>query len=306
MDTLVAEALSRPQTFHPRVPAVAGNVSAFAALYRFQFDQVRRLLAWATPYREMMGPFVSVYARCYLGLAAKFALDIATALAEFRRAVEIAQSCGTNSNATRIAGAFLGEMLHDVGELTEAKLLLDESYRLGPEGGGVDYLVARFVAGARVNAAHGDCAAAAERLEAGMAVADQLHLPRLSAAINHERVRLGIGLSPPVSARLRDTRHNSSDDGIVTLTYELDEASAIRLLSASGSEQDRADAHRRARDLLTGIDATLRPWAALRAQLLLAETLRAAGLQPDPESAGLAQRCNELGLVRLAVDAGLT
>lgn len=306
VDTLVAEALSRPQTFHPRVPAVAGNVSAFAALYRFQFDQVRRLLAWATPYREMMGPFVSVYARCYLGLAAKFALDIATALAEFRRAVEIAQSCGTNSNATRIAGAFLGEMLHDVGKLTEAKLLLDESYRLGPEGGGVDYLVARFVAGARVNAAHGDCAAAAERLEAGMAVADQLHLPRLSAAINHERVRLGIGLSPPVSARLRDTRHNSSDDGIVTLTYELDEASAIRLLSASGSEQDRADAHRRARDLLTGIDATLRPWAALRAQLLLAETLRAAGLQPDPESAGLAQRCNELGLVRLAVEAGLT
>ena len=59
VERLVAEAMSRPDTLHPQVPGVAGNIAAFAAIYRFDFDTAHRLLDWASPYNEMMGPFSS-------------------------------------------------------------------------------------------------------------------------------------------------------------------------------------------------------------------------------------------------------
>ena len=60
LDGLLAEALSRPDILHPRVAGVAGNVAAFAAIYRFDFDAAHRHLRWAAPYQEMMRPFISV------------------------------------------------------------------------------------------------------------------------------------------------------------------------------------------------------------------------------------------------------
>ena len=69
--------------------------------------------------------------------------------------------------------------------------MLEMSYGLGPDGGGVDYLAARYVGSAKVKAAQGDLSAAAERLDAGMKTAENLQLPRLAAAINNERIGWG-------------------------------------------------------------------------------------------------------------------
>jgi hypothetical protein len=85
VDRLVAEAMSRPDTLHPRVAGVAGNTSALAAIYRSEFDTAYRLLEWAAPYHEMMGPFASVYGACYDGIAARYQLDIARAEASAGR-----------------------------------------------------------------------------------------------------------------------------------------------------------------------------------------------------------------------------
>jgi hypothetical protein len=59
--------------------------------------------------------------------------------------------------------------------------------------------------------------------------------------------------------------------------------------------------------LLAGIDGERRPLAALTAQLLLVETLKAAGRLDDANVVlpGVAARCERLGLPRLLVDAGL-
>ncbi len=210
IDSLVSEAFSRPDTFHPRVPGVAGNIAAFAAIYRFEFDDARRLLQWAAPYQDMMGPFASVYAHSCGGIAAKYELDIPTARREFREAFEIGAGVGSHSHAARLAGALLGELLYEAGELDEAARLLEMSYGLGPEGGGVDYLAARYVGSAKVKAAQGDLSAAAERLDAGMNAAEHLRLPRLAAAINNERIRLGISVAPAVAARLRSVPDHSA------------------------------------------------------------------------------------------------
>jgi ATP/maltotriose-dependent transcriptional regulator MalT len=305
VDSLVGEAFSRPASFHPRVPGVAGNVAAFAAIYRFDFDDARRFLQWATPYQDLMGPFASVYAHTFAGLAAKQELDIPTARGEFREALEMGVKAGSQSHAARLAGAVLGELLYDTGELDEATCLLEMSYELGPEGGGVDYLTARYVGGAKVKAAQGELSTAEQRLDAGMNAAEQLQLPRLAAAITNERIRLGMSVAPAVAARLRSVRTIPRHDGIPTITAELDEDSAVRLLSASASAEEQEQARQRASELLAGIDAGRRPLAALRAQLLQAETLVRTGRSADAEIAAVARRCEEVGLPRLLVDAGL-
>jgi len=304
---LVAVALSRPDTFHPRVAGVARNVAALAAIYRFEFDAAQILLESAAQYNEMLGPFATVYTHCFAGMAARYKLDIPAALKQFRQAYALGAEVGPHSHAARVSGAFLGELLYETGELAEATRLLDESYQLGSEGGGVDHLVALYVVGAKVKAAQGDRGSAVERLADGAKAAEQLGLPRLAAAITNERIRLGIEIEPQVAARLRASRTIPRDDGIATITAELDENSGIRLLSASDSADDREQACRRAVDLLAGIDGERRPLAALTAQLLLAETLQATGRAGDADVVlpDVVARCEQLGLPRLLVDAGL-
>ena len=308
VENLVAEAMSRPDTLHPQVPGVAGNIAAFAAIYRFDFDTAHRLLDWASPYNERMGPFSAVYGRCYGGIADRYRLDIPAALTNFREAFEIAGGLGPHSHAVRLAGALLGQLLYETGDLAEATRLLEDSYQFGSEGGGVDYLAARFVIGARVRALHGDRSAAIERLDAGMDAAQRLRLPRLAAAVNNERIRLGIPIAAVAAARLRSTRPIPHNDGIATLTAELDENSAVRLLAASDSPDDQGQACRRAADLATGIDGRRRPLAALQAELLLIETLTATGRVADARAGAVhvSARCAEVGLPHLLVDAGLS
>jgi ATP/maltotriose-dependent transcriptional regulator MalT len=68
------------------------------------------------------------------------------------------------------------------------------------------------------------------------------------------------------------------------LTAELDEDSAIRLLSGNDSADDCEQACRRAAELAARIDGERRPLAALQAQLLLVETLTAVGRAVDAQT----------------------
>jgi ATP/maltotriose-dependent transcriptional regulator MalT len=197
--------------------------------------------------------------------------------------------------------------LYETGELAEAAHLLDQSYLLGPEAGTVEYLAARYGVGAKIKAAQGDSDAAASRLDEGMTVAEKLRLPRLAATINHERVRSGLPITASEAARLRAERTiPHADDGVATITAELDEASGIRLLARSDARDDHEQACQRAHGLLAGIDPAARPLAALQARLLLAETLTAAGRADDArdEIAVARTRCAQHGLPQLLIDAG--
>jgi serine/threonine-protein kinase PknK len=308
LDDLVAEAMSRADSLRPALPQAAALISAFAAIYRFDFEAAQRAVEWAEPYHGQVGTVGAVYARCWSGIAARHQLDIPLALRRFREGLEIGASVGPHSYAARLAGSVLGELLYETGELAEAAELLDESHHLGSEGGGVDYLAVQYGVGAKIKAAQGDRDAAARYLDDGMAVAEQLGLPRLAAILTVERVRLRLPIAAPEASRLRAERSiPRGENGVAIITAELDEAAGIRLLSRSHASDDREQACRRARALLAGIDPAARPLAALQGQLLLVETLTAAGRADDARAdiAAVRDLCTRHGLVQLLVDAGL-
>ena len=213
VDELVGPALSRPDTLPPFVVSVAANVATFGAVYRFDFDAARRLQDWALTYhRQNNGPWNAVTGQCWVGVAASEQLDLHAAEDNFRKALRMARrSGGGHSHTARLAGSLLGVLLYERGEIAEAERLLDEGYKLGAEGGPVDFELARYVVGARIKALRGDRAEAARRLTEGARIAENLSLRRLRAAAENERIGLGLPADldleavPPVeySARRR-------------------------------------------------------------------------------------------------------
>ena len=107
---------------------------------------------------------------CFTGLAARMQLDLVEAETCYRKALKIAKrSGGSHSHTARLASSLLGELLYERGDLDEAERLLDEGYKLGPEGGPVDFKIARYVTGARIKALRGDRLAAIRTAQRGRA-----------------------------------------------------------------------------------------------------------------------------------------
>ncbi|TLF76725.1 serine/threonine-protein kinase [Nocardia cyriacigeorgica] len=304
IDRLLADVLSRPDDFPPRVTGVAGNIDAFASIYRFDFDAARRRQRWVTPYHEATGPFVRVYGRCATAIAAREQLDIPAAFAAFEAALELAtETMGPRSHAARIAGALLSELRYYSGDLDGALRLLPDYRELAAEGGGlVDVMIATYATAARIEAAHGDLDAAVLRLAEGMRQAELLGLARLAARLRNERILLGFGLPETSATQLLRSRSLDGADGIATITAELDEDSAIRLLLLRHRGDD---ATARARALAAAIDPGRRPLAALGATLLLSAVVRATGDVDEAEQirAPAAARCLESGLSQFLLDS---
>ena len=167
IDEHIAPCLERRDSQRPFAVGVAATVATFAAAYHYDLDEVNRIQAWAAPYNERNGDsFNMVHGLCYTGLAHRLMLDIPTAESCFRRALKIAKrSGGSHSYTARLASSALGELLYERGDLDEADRLLDEGYKLGPEGGSVDFKIARYVIAARIKALQGDRHAAGQRLD---------------------------------------------------------------------------------------------------------------------------------------------
>ncbi|WP_040781740.1 serine/threonine-protein kinase [Nocardia pneumoniae] len=284
--------------------SLAATTAEAAAFYRFDFAGARRWHAWAAPYRTRAnGPAGVVYGASIAGEAAAEQLDIAEAETIFRSALDLARYTGSQSHATRLASGLLGELLYQKGEYTEAAELLAPGP--GVDAGAMEFLVATYGTGARLTAMRGDLEAARRRLDEGQTVAEHLALPRLTARIVNERVRLGLPISDEDRHALEHLpAYQRQPNHPLAVTAELTHESAIRLLlsqqSPDAAERAAADAER----ILSEIRTQPRPRALLQAQLLYGGCLCAAG-RIDQAMACLApalSRCAELGLVRVAVD----
>ena len=310
IDEHIAPCLARRDHLRPFAVGVAANVATFAAAYRYNLDEVNRIQAWAAPYAERnRDTFNMVHGLCYTGLAHRLMLDIPTAEACFRKALKIAKrSGGSHSYTARLASSALGELLYERGDLDEADRLLEEGYKLGPEGGSVDFKIARYVIAARIKALQGDRHAAGQRLDEAIRVARALSLNRLRAMAEHERTRLGLpphpdsDTWPPTSYESR----RQPVDAIDEITVQFEEASAIRMLMAADDPEKKELACRWAQEWVDRTTAPNRPLALLRARRLLGASLSAAGRIDEAKAtiATVAAQCAQLGMLRYLVDGG--
>lgn len=300
LDAAAEQCRSRADSLSAWVLCAASNVGAFSALHRFDFDRVHEWHEWGRPYfQDITGALGPMYSHCLAGMAAREKLEMDRAEHHFRTALHLARTAtGEHSFTARLAGAVLGDFLYERDELDEADQLL-EGAQLGFEGGLVDLLEATFGTGARIKAALGDVPAAHRRLAEGESLARALALPRLSARIECERVRLGVENAP--AAQL-PTPAPAADDGVAIRIRELGEDMAIRTLL-----RDRPDlAAARAAELTLSIDAVRRPRAAVYATLLQANCVSAQGNTAEAKSliASVLPQCAEARLIRPILDEG--
>jgi ATP/maltotriose-dependent transcriptional regulator MalT len=310
IDERIAPCLARRDRMRPFVVASAANVATFAAAYRYDLDEVKRVQAWAAPFYERSGDAFSVVnGLCFTGLANHLMLDNTAAEKCFRKALKIAKrSGGSHSYTARLASSLLGELLYERGDLDEAERLLDEGYKLGPEGGSVDFKIARYVINARIKALQGDRRAAAQRLDEATRVARALSLNRLQALAEHERIRLGLpphpefGAMPVTSYEARRQPVDPMDE----IAVQFEEASAIRLLITEDDSASRELACRWAQEWVERLAARNRPQALLRARRLLGACLAADGRAAEAKAmvATVAAQCAQLRMLRYLVDGG--
>jgi serine/threonine-protein kinase PknK len=310
IDEHLAPCLAQPERLRPFVVAAAAGVATFAAAYRHDLDEVERLQCWVAPYMERSRDTHNlVHGLCWTGIVHRLLLGIPAAENCFRTALKIAKRAGgSHSYLARLASSLLGELLYERGDLDEAGRLLDEGYKLGPEGGAVDFKIARYVIGARIKAVQGDRHAAIQRLDEAARIARALSLDRLGALAQNERIRLGLpphpqfGVLPVMSYEAR----RRPVDAIDEITVQHEEATAIRMLLTDDDPASRDLACRWAGEWVDRLAAQNRPRALLQARRLLVACLAAGGRVDEAKAtlATIAAQCAQLGMLRYLLDGG--
>ncbi|WP_238588750.1 serine/threonine-protein kinase [Rhodococcus pyridinivorans] len=308
LDEALETCMARADRLRPWILCGIADVASFEKIHHFEFGEARRWQRWARPHhRRASGPFSVIYGYCLDAVAAREQLDLDAAETSLRHAMHLATTSEEdNFYSSRLTGALLGELLYERGELAEAEALLDESYRLGAEGGIVEFMLATYVIGARLKHHLGQREQAADRLSEGTRLARSLRLPRLGAYITNERIRTGIGCAPVPLPDLASEFPREFPEGIAQISAEVMEETTIRLMLAADDEDARINAGVRAHALSDSIDAVQRPRASLHARVLLTECLTATGAHTEAEQVLLPvlAQCAHHRVPQLVLDAG--
>lgn len=304
---LLAECLANPAVNHPFVVSMAALLDTFADTYEFHFNDAARRQSWAAPYhRKTTGPYSVAYGYCFAGLAKAEQLDVTGATELYRRAFQLVLDAGnTQSQHARLTRALLAEGLYLQDRVAEAEDLLNETVDAATVGGGADFMIRHYCLRARILSLHGNHAGAESQLDEGVRTAATFSLPRLRAAVDLERVRLGF---PPRPGFVPVTRgaHPPPADGIARITAELEDEAAITLLLRGGDPEQIRFACDWANDRVQALEGTGRELARLHAARLRVSCLRAAGRTDDAERALLpvALECARHALIRFLLDGG--
>ncbi|BBY24708.1 hypothetical protein MSTO_49130 [Mycobacterium stomatepiae] len=209
---LVAPCIVEKPSCRPFLVAVSANICTFVDIHTFAYDTALARQQWAKPFHALAsGPFACVYGRCFAGLAAFAQLDLDTAQHRFVEARDLAQSmAGEHSHAARLAGALVGRLYYERGEIEAAETLLEECHELGAESGVPDFMIATYCTLARIKVLRGDIDDAFSLLDEGSRAAQRFSLPRLSAAI--DCVRLGLHLASGDVDRAEDVLARQSGE----------------------------------------------------------------------------------------------
>lgn len=323
VDELDGKCFAQADRLRPWIVSVAANVSTFKKIHDGEYPLALEQQRWAARFHgRTSGPFSGVYGHCFAGLAAYALLDLDSVDQHFTAAVELGRrKAGRYSHAARLAGAMMGQLLYERGELDKAEKLLEETRELGSEGGVVDFMVSTYATLARIKALRGDTPRAREILDEGDLVADSLGLDRLRLVMNFERVQLGISprtvdaepRNVPGAAVARDAAAGAGPrlEGLAETRHQILLATQLRSAMADAERggtdsPGTRDTVQGARHLLARAAAYLGPRAELNARILLAGALEQAGNREEAETTlrPALDTCSRLGLVRPVLDGG--
>lgn len=307
--SLVAPCLEDKDSHRPFPVAVSVNICSFVDLHNFAYERVAERQQQANILHERAGgPFTGVYGRCFAGMAAFAQLDLVTAGQRFGDARELAQRvAGPHSHAARLVGSMQGRLRYELGEIGAAETLLEECHELGAESGVADFMIATYSTLTRIKVLRGDIHGALDLLDEGAAAANRLALPRLTAALDHERVRLHLGVDDV--ARAEDVltagpSHRSETGDAVGMAirhYQIGMEARI-LLAHNDYDAARERLQRMLGDSVTAgwrYGEVLYTVELARVLFLGGDTERAA-----VTLAGALARAAAAGLVRTVIDAG--
>jgi LuxR family maltose regulon positive regulatory protein/serine/threonine-protein kinase PknK len=230
----------------PWLVAVSCNIHTFVDIQSFEYDKARSRQQWANAFHATTrGPFAGVYGRCFAGIAAFAQLEVLAAELLYEDALSLArETAGQHSHAARLAGAMLGRLRYERGEVDAAEELLEECHELGAESGVAEFMIASYTILARIRALRGDLDEAWCLLDEGRQVGQQLALPRLIAAVDHERVRLHLSLGQVGAAECVVAAHAKEmpqgRDGIAMSIRHSDLGMRAQILSAHGDHHAAA------------------------------------------------------------------
>lgn len=306
---LVAPYIMENPGYRPWLVAVSANIQTFVDINTFNYRRAQMRQQWANAFHETTrGPFAGVYGRCFAGLAAFAQLDLIIAEHLYQEAVELAcGAAGRKSHAARLAGALLGRLYYERGEIDVAERLLEECHELGAESGVADFLIATYATLARIKTLRGDLDEAWSLLCEGAEAATQLGLPRLSAAVDQERVRLHLAVGDIVRAQnVLDCQNDDTEpagDGIAMATHHYRLTMHARIMSAQGKYDS---ASQLLSERLHESMSIAWPYAEITARIELASVRALAG---DSDTAVHAlvpalMAGARSGLVRSIIDAG--
>ena len=241
--TLVAPYIEEDPRRRPFPAAVSYNIQTFVDIQSFDYDKARERQEWANAFHATtLGPFAGVYGRCFAGIAAFAQLDLLAAERLYQEALTLArETAGQHSHAARLAGALLGRLRYERGDIDAAEELLEQCHELGAESGVADFMIPTYTILARVRALRGDTEEAWSLLDEGRQVARHVALPRLLAAVEHERVRLHLSLGQVgaaesvLAAAPQDIP--SGNDGIETAIRHYHLAMRARINAAHGRHE---------------------------------------------------------------------
>ncbi|CQD20395.1 serine/threonine protein kinase [Mycobacterium lentiflavum] len=306
---LVAPCIVDKPACRPFLVAVSSNICTFVDIHTFAYDRALSRQQWANPFHEMAsGPFAGVYGRCFAGLAAFAQLDLDTAEQRYVEARDLARSmAGEHSHAARLAGALVGRLCYERGEIDSAETLLEECHELGAESGVPDFMIATYNTLARIKVLRGDIDDAFSLLDEGCQAAQLLSLPRLSAALDCARLSLHVAAGDIDRAQdvldRQDTEMPSGANSIAMAVRHYRLVMQAQILSARGN-------HDAAIDLLATIrqnnrDAGAR-YAEVASTVALSRALALAGdaCAATEELVPALIAGADAGLLRTVVDAG--
>lgn len=313
VEALVRPCLEEAEAHSAWVVGVAANVMTYVLIHTYRFEEAIQLQSWVRQFHERtQGPFASVYGLCFAGIAEFSVGRLTQAEEKFSTALRLAhEGAGRHSHAAHLAGALLGQLLYERNALSDAELLLEDSRTLGAEGGVVDFSIATYVYGCRLELLKGRNADAHAIVDEGGHTARELNIARLAYSIESERIRLylhegDVRAADQLLCHIDKTRPiaASGRPGIAHQMDELWKRARARVLAAKG---DCLQAQAILRDLLADAQARGRRYAETQLRVQLAETFEQCGERSQAEDVlapavvfGASQ-----GMVRTFLDEGL-